>query len=177
MVFFFFFCIFNTFIEAYMTYYKIHPFKYAEWFLVNLYACMLGHCSHVLLIVTPRTVARQTPLSMEFSRQEYWSELPCPSPGDLPNLGIELCLRQGANSLTLSHQGSPNLYRDTLSPHSKFRNFLPLPNFYSVPFCQFLFPPLVPSKHWSLHFLEIWYKLNSTLYNILCLNSFTWCVL
>ena len=36
------------------------------------------------------TVAHQAPLSVEFSRQEYWSGLPCPPPGDLPNLGIEL---------------------------------------------------------------------------------------
>ena len=36
------------------------------------------------------TVAHQTPLSMEFSRQEYWSELLFPSPGDLPDLGMEL---------------------------------------------------------------------------------------
>ena len=35
------------------------------------------------------TVAHQTPLSMGFSRQEYWSGLPCPPPGDLPNLGIK----------------------------------------------------------------------------------------
>ena len=41
------------------------------------------------LFVTPWTVARQAPLSMEFSRQEYWSGLPCPRPGDLPNPGIE----------------------------------------------------------------------------------------
>ena len=36
------------------------------------------------------TVARQAPQSLEFARQEYWSGLPFPSPGDLPNLGIEL---------------------------------------------------------------------------------------
>ena len=40
-------------------------------------------------LVTPWTVARQAPLSMGFSRQEYWSGLPCPPPGDLPDLGIE----------------------------------------------------------------------------------------
>ena len=40
-------------------------------------------------ICNPRTVARQAPLDMEFSRQEYWSGLPFPSPGDLPNPGIE----------------------------------------------------------------------------------------
>ena len=39
--------------------------------------------------VTPRTVALQAPLSMGFLRQEYWSELPFSSPGDLPNPGIE----------------------------------------------------------------------------------------
>ena len=40
-------------------------------------------------LVTPWTVARQVSLSREFSRQEYWSELPFPSPGDPPNSGIE----------------------------------------------------------------------------------------
>ena len=39
--------------------------------------------------MTLRTVAHQAPLSMGFSRQEYWSGLPCPSPGDLPDPGIE----------------------------------------------------------------------------------------
>ena len=41
------------------------------------------------LFATPRTVARQAPLSMEFSRQEYWSGLPFHSPGDLPNPWIK----------------------------------------------------------------------------------------
>ena len=40
--------------------------------------------------MTPWTVARQAPLSMGFSRQEYWRGLPFPSPGDLPGPGIEL---------------------------------------------------------------------------------------
>ena len=40
-------------------------------------------------LVTPRTVARQAPLSMGFSRQEYWSRLSFPSPGDLSDPGIE----------------------------------------------------------------------------------------
>ena len=43
----------------------------------------------VWLFETPWTVAYQAPLSMGFSRQEYWSGLPFPSPGDLPNPGIE----------------------------------------------------------------------------------------
>ena len=50
---------------------------------------VLSCFSRVQLLVTPWTVARQAPLSMGFSRQEYWSELPFPSPGDLPNPGIE----------------------------------------------------------------------------------------
>ena len=45
--------------------------------------------SHVRLFVTPWTVAHQAPPSMGFSRQEYWSGLPFPSPGDLPDPGIE----------------------------------------------------------------------------------------
>ena len=45
--------------------------------------------SRVRLFATPWTVAHQVPPSMEFSRQEYWSGLPFPSPADLPDLGIE----------------------------------------------------------------------------------------
>ena len=50
------------------------------------YVCMLNH---VQLFVTTWTVAHQTSLSMEFSRQEYWSGFPFPMPGDLPDPGIE----------------------------------------------------------------------------------------
>ena len=57
-------------------------------------------------------IARQTPLSMEFSRQEYWSGLLCPQPGDLPNPGVEpRSPVLQADPLLLSHQGSPT---DTL---------------------------------------------------------------
>ena len=45
--------------------------------------------SRVQLFATPWTIAHQAPLSMGFSRQEYWSGLPFPSPGDLPDPGIE----------------------------------------------------------------------------------------
>ena len=45
--------------------------------------------SRVQLFATPWTVAHQAPPSMEFSRQEYWSGLPFPSPGDLPDPGTE----------------------------------------------------------------------------------------
>ena len=55
-----------------------------------LKGCMCAQSlSHVWLFVTPLTVAHQAPLSMEFSRQEYWSRLSFPSPEDLPHPGIE----------------------------------------------------------------------------------------
>ena len=50
---------------------------------------MLSHFSCVHLFVSPWTVAHQAPLSMGFSMQEYWSGLPCPPPGDLPDPGIK----------------------------------------------------------------------------------------
>ena len=53
------------------------------------YACVLSHFSHVKLFTTLWTVAHQAPLSMGFSRQENWSGLPCPPPGDLPQPGIK----------------------------------------------------------------------------------------
>ena len=46
--------------------------------------------SHVRLFANPWTVAHQAPLSVEFSRQEHWSGLPCPSAGDLPDPEIKL---------------------------------------------------------------------------------------
>ena len=50
---------------------------------------VLSHFSLVWLFVTLWTVAYQAPLSMGFSRQEYWSGLPCPPPGDLPDPGMK----------------------------------------------------------------------------------------
>ena len=52
--------------------------------------CCVQLLSRVQLFVAPWTVARQAPLSMEFPRQEHWSEWLFPSPGDLPHPGIEL---------------------------------------------------------------------------------------
>ena len=52
-------------------------------------ACMLSCFRRVQFLATPRTIARQAPLSLGFSRQEYWSGLPCPPLGDLPNPGIK----------------------------------------------------------------------------------------
>ena len=65
-----------------------------EWIPVQKYGviihvCVLSHFSRVWLFMTLWTIARQAPLSMGFSRQEYWGRLPCPPPGDLPDPGIE----------------------------------------------------------------------------------------
>ena len=49
----------------------------------------LSCLSRVQLFATPWSVAHQAPLSMGFSRREYWSGLPFPSPGDIPDPGIE----------------------------------------------------------------------------------------
>ena len=68
--------------------------------------------SHVQLFVVPWTVCCQAPLSIKFSRQEYWSGLSFPFPGDLPDPGIELVSLASpalvADSLPPCHQGSPN---------------------------------------------------------------------
>ena len=61
--------------------------------------------------VTPWTAAHQAPLSMGFFRQEYWSGLPRPPPGDLPEPGVEPASPAApalqVDSSPLSHQGSP----------------------------------------------------------------------
>ena len=54
-----------------------------------MHACMLSGFSRVQLFVTLWTVTSQAPLSLGFSRQEYWSGLTCPPPGDLPDLEIK----------------------------------------------------------------------------------------
>ena len=70
--------------------------------LVNLSIAMLvKSLSRVRLFATPWTVAHQAPPSLGFSRQEYWSGLPFPSPGDLPDPGIK--------------PGSPALQADALT--------------------------------------------------------------
>ena len=58
-------------------------------FLSYIWCAHVQLLSHVQLFVTPWTVVYQAPLSLGFPRQEYWSELPFPSPGALPNPGIE----------------------------------------------------------------------------------------
>ena len=59
-----------------------------QWIVIHIFYALLLLFSHSVVsdsFVTPWTVALQAPLSMGFSRQEYWSGLPCPPPGDLSN--------------------------------------------------------------------------------------------
>ena len=68
---------------------------------------VLIHCSHVQCLATLWTVTRQTAPSMRFFRQEYWSGLPCPPPGDLHDPGIKLLIPAAPtlqmDSLPLNH--------------------------------------------------------------------------
>ena len=84
-------------IRIYSVSYCLHP-------SVFLLSC-------VWLFAILRTVPRQVPLTIGFSRQEFWGELPCPPPGDLPDPGIELVSPVlQVDSILLSHQGSLSLY-------------------------------------------------------------------
>ena len=73
--------------------------------------CCFFFYVYVLSHVPPWAVAHQTHLSMEFFRQEHWSGLPFPAPGDLPDPGIEpassLYPAWAGDSLALCHPGSP----------------------------------------------------------------------
>ena len=79
---------------------------------IHMCVCVLSHCSHVRLFATPCTVACQAPLSMGFSRQEYWSGLPFPPPADLSNPGIKPESPALQDSLLLNHWGSPKIHMD-----------------------------------------------------------------
>ena len=69
---------------------------------------------YVPLFATPGTMPCKAPLPMEFSRQEYWSGLPFPSPGDVPDPGIELrSLAQQADSLLSEPSGKPKVIFST----------------------------------------------------------------
>ena len=60
-----------------------------EWLRYGVRACRLSHFSCVKLLAILWTIVCQAPLSMGFFRQEYWSGLPCPPPGNLSNPGLE----------------------------------------------------------------------------------------
>ena len=94
--------------------------------------------SSVRLFVTPWTVAHQAPLSMGMPRQEYWSGLPCPPPGDLPNPGIkprsptlqvEYLLSEPPGKTNFCHKTMQISHNDTYIP--SLSNIPPLPSSHS----------------------------------------------
>ena len=94
---------------------------------------MLSRFSRVQLFVTVWTVSHQAPLSMEFSRQDYWSGLPCPPLGDLLDPGIEpkspMAPVLQAGSLPLSHWKRPTTVTIMGYFHQVFFLSLPTPTF------------------------------------------------
>ena len=85
--------------------------------ILQKFACFLCQCildvksfGRVRLFATPWTVAHQAPPSMEFSRQEYWTGLPFPTPGDLHLLA----LYQKVNCSSLTHSGNQKFLCDYL---------------------------------------------------------------
>ena len=77
---------------------------------LNIAARLIVSAQSCLTLNDPRDCSFQPPLSMEFSRQEYWSGLPFPTLGDHPNPGLNLCLLHWqVDSLPRSQLGSPGL--------------------------------------------------------------------
>ena len=95
-------------------FYLSHYFFFSVIFSQTWSCAVLSHFSCVQLFVTPWTAVHQAPLSMGFSRQEYWSGFPCPPLVDLPDPGTESISRASpalqADSSMLSHWGSPKTW-------------------------------------------------------------------
>ena len=94
-----------TFNSVLFWYTSVHTSYYTYIFIHIVTVVQL--LSRVWFFVTPWTVARQAPLFMELSRQEYWSGLPFPSPGDLPNPGISCVCCIGRRILYRCATGKP----------------------------------------------------------------------
>ena len=129
-----------------------------------LCACVLSHFSCVQLFASLWTVAHLAPLSMGFSRQEYWSELPCLPPGDLSNPGIEpafpAALAFQADSLLLSHWGSPCMCLPAL--------FVPGELYVKYLYVLLLYDPLSWKSMWLCLQLLIDGTLLRTFWEFLC---------
>ena len=123
--------------------------------------------SRVRLFATPRTIACQAPLSMGFSRQKCWSELLFPSPGDLPNPGIE--------------PGSPALQADTLPsepPGTTNKSRIRL--WYEIflhDICEFSISSATSSRKFYLFYHNNLYCVLCTLYLLILLAIFYDCLL
>ena len=109
--------------------------------------CMLSHFSHIWLFVTLWTVTHQAPLSVEFSRQEHWSGLPCPLPGDLPDILHLLHWQPG--SLPLEPPDSMDMslskHRDSVFAHTG------QPDVLQFMGSQRVVRDLLTEQQWKLH--------------------------
>ena len=111
--------------------------------LLDIRLCVLCCFSHVQLFATLWTVDLQVPLSMGFSRQEYWSGSPCSPARNLPNPGIEpTSPALPADSLLLKHWGSPSPYI--------YHSFI----YFSV------YVEYVISIIYNMHMLNVWKKMS-----------------
>ena len=88
-----------------------------------IFLVLLSHSVVSDFFKTPWTVAHQAPLSMGFSRQEYWGGLLFPSPGDLPDPGI----KPASPALQVIHQGNPSIFYHQVKGPMGLRN-----GFYGV---------------------------------------------
>ena len=112
---------------------------------------MLRCSSHVQLFVTIWTIAHQVPLSVGFSRQEYWSRLPFASPGDLPDPGIEPAppaLVDGVFTTSATWEAPKTNYKR--ANLSKKRTFVPsdIPVLYMEDMIFSMVTPQVLWVHW-----------------------------
>ena len=129
---------------------------------VHVYVCVCACAcccfSHVQLSVTPWTVAHQPPLSMGFSRQEYWRGLPCPPPGDLLDPGIEPvspatpALQE--DSSLLSHWGSPTSKRLRVKTSFCTHSSLEIKGLVNAISDWKKKPSLLKNAHWSSVFMQ-----------------------
>ena len=112
-------------------------------------ACGLSCFSPIRLFVTLWTVAYQAPLSRIFSRQEYWSGLPCPPPGVIPYLGIKLAslclLHWHLGSLLQAQPGSP---RETVKLCSSVQSLSPV-QLFATPWTAACQASLSITNSWS----------------------------
>ena len=99
-----------------------------------LCSAVLSSFSCVQLFATPWTVARQAPLSIGFSRQEYWNGLSCPPPGDLPDTGIKPTSLMSVSCigrwvfLPLEPCGKPKLFRE----YERYEFIYPCDSIYNL---------------------------------------------
>ena len=91
------FRVYNKVIQLYMLYIQIYIYIYT-----HIYIWKWTLFSHVQLFATPWTVAYQAPLTMEFSRQEYWNQLPCPSPEIFPVQRMNPCFQHCRQTIVWS---------------------------------------------------------------------------